>query len=413
MKRLLIDTLVLVLISLLLLFLIYTSNKYVFHKPVILAFGSSLVFVFFVFGITYKRLWSNTTNKVRMSILIFILFGVSSFTLPKVKQAYSLQQYLKNNVKRGWRGKAHNADKLLGFKPIPNSKAFHTFPIGEDIPMAYNEHGFRIPLSDTLLTENYDSLGLLFLGCSFTYGDACIAEHTFPYLLSEKTQMSYINAGVCSYGLAHMVLLAEELIPKYKPKFVVLQHSPWLINRGVQMFAPTYYGSLPNPYFYDTENNFSIHSPVFETLIFSIKNEQTIFDLFLYYVKEDFLQVKSKINIILNKTPKPTNNKEKAELYAYNKIIDLAKKEGSKVILLKMFDRENVSSLKEELNNDNVLFVDADAALFSPTKSDNYYQKRYGHWRLKDKDSILVDKHPNLECHKIISETIFNSLKTK
>ena len=78
-----------------------------------------------------------------------------------------------------------------------------------------------------------------------------------------------------------------------------------------------------------------------------------------------------------------------------------------------MFNRHNDFYLREKINNDNVVFVNADSVLFTPTKSDDYYKRKYGHWRLHKEESIFVDGHPNLECHEIISEAVFNGLKAK
>ncbi len=57
-------------------------------------------------------------------------------------------------------------------KPVPGAMGFHTFPIGDDIPMKYNEYGFRVPVSEPFGVDYSKGVDLLFLGCSFTYGDA-------------------------------------------------------------------------------------------------------------------------------------------------------------------------------------------------------------------------------------------------
>lgn len=89
---------------------------------------------------------------------------------------------LKHNT-RGWAGRVHQHDGQLGFAPIPGATGAHVFPIGPGIPMKYSQAGFRVPVDEK--PEGNRRPVFLFLGCSYTYGDACRAEDTFAYLVGK------------------------------------------------------------------------------------------------------------------------------------------------------------------------------------------------------------------------------------
>lgn len=290
--------------------------------------------------------------------------------------------------------------------------------------MAYDKNGFRIPLSDSVSYDTSDRLGLLFLGCSYTYGDACLAEETFPHLVSKKTDLTYINAGVCSYGLSHMLILAEKLIPIYKPQYVVVQYSPWLIRRATSLFAPIYYGSLPNPYFFENEGAIELHSPIYETQIFDLDAEQIkrnsnfsffIKQGFLFYLKQDFLSLYYKFQFLFGLDQGPTGNLTKAETYAYGKIIELAKKNNSQVIILKLGLENKPTNLDNYISEKNVYVANADSLLnvYLKLSGSKDYIKEFGHWRFTGTDSVIVDIHPNPKAHQIIAESISEVLIDK
>ena len=359
-------------------------------------------------------------KKIRLRFVTFALlfYLVSLYVSSIVYRARALHtHFLQHN--RGWIGVVHQADTLLGFKPIPNSRGFHTFPVGEDIPMAYDQNGFRVALSDTLKEDS--EIDILFLGCSFTYGDACLAEHTFPYLTAKKLNKTYINAGVCSYGLTQMVLLSEKLIPKYNPKYVVIQHSSWLVERGTSLFAPVYYGSLPNPYFVEREGKMDIHPPIYISQIFGLNPEiiksQSLLIFFIntgfkFYVIEDARYISLIWEKITHKIDKPTMHLKEAEMFGYKKIIETAEKYGAYPIILHIDSKNKNLSLDEIIKYPNAKVVDTDIELtdyLSHTKSHSF-SKEFEHWRIVDHDSVLVDRHPNFASHSIIAHALIQAI---
>ncbi|MCH8904079.1 MAG: hypothetical protein IIA45_09220, partial [Bacteroidetes bacterium] len=127
--------------------------------------------------------------------LFLILIAVLAYFTVLLYRSDRLYDYVKN-ASRGWEGNIHVPDRDLGYKAIPESYGYHTFPNGENIPMRYNELGNRVPL-DYNADQKPTSPTILFLGCSFTYGDACKAEETFPFLLGDSMNANIINAAKC------------------------------------------------------------------------------------------------------------------------------------------------------------------------------------------------------------------------
>jgi hypothetical protein len=390
-------------------------------------FYAGFIITLFVISFTYKKWWSGKTLKSLPGIIILsfsfvFLFAGSTYLLNLYERSTKLHSYLNNEKRRGWKGKVHQPDDTLGFKPIPGAKGLSTFPIGESLPIAFDQNGFRVALSDINKKEDETNIDLLFLGCSFTFGDACLAEETFPYLVSKETGMTYINAGVCSYGLSQMLILAEKLIPKYKPKYVIVQHSPWLIKRGINPFAPTYFGSLPNPYFVEEGKGVGLHPPIYLTQMFDLDIEtikkESVLKFFItkgifYFMKEDWMKNSSKFKTNLGVYKRPINKPLKAEGYAYSKICKIAKENQSKVIILTLYTKDGSSQLKKVLSKQEVLYANADSLLAENLKvsQSKVFNKVYAHWRMRGSDSVIVDGHPNPLAHQIISKSIIPLVK--
>jgi hypothetical protein len=340
-------------------------------------------------------------------------------------RSHELYKYLMTEHKRGWEGLAFQADDELGFKPRPNTKAFRTFPLGDKIPLAFDENGFRIPLSGTSKANRPDKTNLLFLGCSFTYGEACRAEETFPFLVARETGLSYINAGVCGYGLAHMLILAEKLIPRYKPDFVVMQYSPWLVERSTRLFTPVDFGSLPGPYFADKETGLCLAPPAYRSQIVDKDGKRMkslyqgkFIEFFFreglgFYLYEDWHFLKTGILLKTGYYLRPAaDDPHKVEEYAYNRIRSLAEENGAAVIILNLGDINYSRHSRELFSGPNVHFAEADIALdeFLRTSPSKDYTREFGHWESDGEHDILVDPHPNSKAHRIIAGSIIREI---
>jgi hypothetical protein len=390
----------------------------------------SVYLVFLSFSIFYKKYWSFNTFTNKRKALKFLLFFFLSVLLSMyvnnlIYRSYKLYEYLVAEKKNGWEGIVYQPDDTLGFKPVPNTRTYRTFPVGDKIPVIFNKNGFRIPLSDTVKDDPPNKTDLLFLGCSFTFGDGCNAEETFPYLVANNIQLSYINAGVCSYGLSHILILADKLIPRYKPKYVVVQYSEWLAARSASLYAPAYYMHLPNPYFSKKNNTFILQYPGFKSQSFNLDSREiksvykgSFINFFfqkglLFYLKEDWLYQKNKISIATNNQLKPSIKIDEIENYAYNKISQIAAANGTTVIILNLGNFEYTKKSHQFFSNKNIKYAEADSVLnnYLAMSLSRDYAKEFNIWKFNGKDSILVDKHPNSKAHRLIANSIINAIR--
>lgn len=361
------------------------------------------------------------------STTVLLLFAVYfGWTVYRTNEVY---RFLKSYGKE-WSGKIHIEDPKLGYRSIPNSKGFISF-FGENIPVNYDTNGFRVP-------ANYSSGGqynkprYLFLGCSLTFGDPCRAEDTFPYLIAEQLGVEVINAGYCSYGLTQMLLLARELIPKHKPDYVIVQYSSWLVDRAARMYAPSYFGKLPAPYFYESNGAMEIADPLYLTKIFSFpideyrKTERGVRDFISFminvsiplFIYDDFNNITSSIRMRFGLVPEPSDDKERIKNYAYREIYKACKENSCKMIILSIgeFRGDRIVHEKFDVDND-VIRVSADMYLrnniirqerkYSP----DLIYKYYSHWRWDGKEYVKVDTHPNTQAHRIIANAVIDKIQ--
>ena len=73
-------------------------------------------------------------------------------------------------------------------KRMPASWAYHN----KNISYKFNSHGLRMDKELTQVDDNY----MVAFGCSQTLGVGVAVENTWPYLLSQKLNIDYINLGV-------------------------------------------------------------------------------------------------------------------------------------------------------------------------------------------------------------------------
>jgi len=358
------------------------------------------------------------------SIIVFlpiVVFAVCYFGYVAYRTA-DIYRIVKTN-QRGWKGIVHTADPEVGFRPVPNAVGAHVFPIGPDVPMRYDADGFRVPL-DIETAEKTKRPIILSLGCSFTYGDATYAEETYPYLVGQSLQGTSRNAGVCSYGLSQMLLLARKLVPIHKPDILLVQYSPWLVQRAIKPFAPVYYGKLPTPFFYDQDQGFALRPPVFTTKIMGLpvdsfrKSSSGLADWISFYRKvglplylyDDFNMLKYYIYKNIGKVPEPTGSRKQLVKYVYNEIYKVAQQYDTKVVIVVLGKDAHPVEVKDLSFPAGALLVNAQDALLKrlPVVNPESYEKEYAHWR--GSPPRVVDDHPNEKAHKIIADTIVSKL---
>jgi hypothetical protein len=334
------------------------------------------------------------------------------------KQLYN---YAKHN-RRGWSGSVFEPDRELGFRAKAGARGAHTFPIGEDLPMRFDRNGFRVPIN--FQDDEYKRPYLLSLGCSFTYGDACLAEDTFPHLVAQALGGTELNAGLCSYGLSQMMILARKLIPEYRPEYILFQYSPWLLNRSTRKFAPTRFSIAPNPYFIDTKNgSVDLQPPVFTCYSVDLApwrdNPVSFSDFFSLFSRvgiplilhDDFNLLVFKIKSILSLIPEPSSRQDVIVEDAYREIKELAEKYNSRLIIVGLGNLEEPLLIPESLRRMGLTTVNCHAELLrqldKPTKY--AYCQAYAHYR--GNPPVRVDRHPNPAAHRIIADSILEVIR--
>ena len=325
----------------------------------------------------------------------------------------------------GWRGKIHKADAELGFVPVPDSEGTEILPIGNDIRMRYDKYGFRVPVDDKGTSQNQRPL-VLALGCSFTYGFSTNAEDTYPYLVGQYLQGTARNAGVCSYGLSQMMVLAKRFVPTHKPDYLLVQYSPWLVDRAQRPFALTYFGEvLPTPYFFLRQNELVLHPPVFQTKIMDLpmdayRNTQVSFSdkvSFLWhvglplYIHDDFNMSLYKIENVFGLVPGPAVNREQIEKYVYDEIDKVAKENGARLVIVVLGIDHHPVQIPPGLFPPDSIIVNAHEALLKhlPVVDEENYLRLYALWR--GSPPVVVDNHPNENAHRIIAEAIVHKIR--
>ena len=105
-------------------------------------------------------------------------------------------------------------DSELGYEPRPGVSGTLK---GETL--SYSADGFR---NHNLDRPTATGPLILALGDSYTEGYAVSDDETWPAHLERDTGRRVLNAGVRSYGLDQIVLRAERLAPRVKPRTMVL-----------------------------------------------------------------------------------------------------------------------------------------------------------------------------------------------
>ncbi len=351
--------------------------------------------------------------------VIVVVFAYGGYTIYRAKNLYS---YIKSN-QRGWSGRVFKPDSELGIAAIPNAQGIHLFPIGPDIPMRFDGEGLRIPVSGYNPSLDLRPL-VLALGCSFTYGDAVPAEDVYPYLVGKYLGGTAKNAGCCSCGLAQMLILARKLIPEFKPDYVLVQFSPWLLDRALNPFAPAYFGKIPVPYFYGKEE-IKLYPPVFSAKMVDLPIDEyrgspgCVIDFvsFLWnvglpqFVYDDYQMTCYFFKRILGIIPEPALNRNKVVRYVYGEIAKVAEENGARMIIVILGRNQQSVEVPYDLLPPHAIIVNAHKALLArlPTLDRKTYKKHYAHWR--GNPPRVVDNHPNEKAHRIIAEAIVSRIR--
>lgn len=438
MKKIVIDAVLTILICAGLLFLLQlfaarTSWFFPLDKRDNYQLLQTSIILFCFYAFLYKRLWNpglfRSPSKISVYLFsILALLFITYHSLSVNKNILAYYRYFSSDNFISWKGQMYEHDSLLGYRMQPNNFSSLVYDLKQSVPVKTDDNGFRVVHTGEQFSDVSKPIDLLFLGCSFTFGSACRAEETFPYMIAQEMKMNYINAAVGGYGLAQMLIQAKQLISKYKPRYIIIQRSPWLIKRSLTEFAPSRGGYLlPTPYFVETKNKFSVDLPAYQSPIYELlpEEDRKMYngDFLKYYFKkglgyfgtQQIEIIKTRVRNFIGQKKRPTDKEYEAELFAYSEIIKLAKEHAVEVILLHL--NNGPISFKDKLPIDfySYRIANADSALRQRMSSNDEqeYIRMFGHWGMKGNDSVFIDGHPNAQAHKLIATSILVHLPEK
>ncbi len=358
----------------------------------------------------------------RKKKIVFIVFTVFLlFLFSSVIYFGTVLVRSKKHHKRPARvvGSVFRADEKYGYLPKPDSVAFFSIRHSKPVPLVFDRHGFRVPVKKRRINRPYEG-GVLFLGCSFTLGDAVPAEKTFPYLVGKAVDSRGMNAGLSGGGLCQMVMRAREKIPLFKPKYVVVQYSHWLIRRSQRYYRPTDYGKTPGPFFYESDGDIKIHPPVFTTINFDVpiaKYSRKGLWPFTWnvglplYAHDDYYTLLTSVRRLLGIIPKPAQSKEALVRFTYREIEKVCRAHGAEMLVVKLYMARNEMP-GYGLDDMGYPMVDTLAPMRRglPEQTKRAWQKKYQF--LRGNPPRLVDIHPNVEAHRLIADAITEKLRS-
>ncbi|MCP5051668.1 MAG: hypothetical protein GY940_31160 [bacterium] len=314
-------------------------------------------------------------------------------------------------------GSVFQADEEYGYLPKPDSVAFFSIRHSKRVPLVFDRYRFRVPVSKRRVNRPYEG-GILFLGCSFTLGDAVPAEKTFPYLVGKELDSRGMNAGLSGGGLCQMVMRARKEIPRFKPKYVVVQYSHWLIRRSQRYYRPTAYGKTPGPFYYESGGHIKIHAPVFTTINFDVPiakySRKGLWPFTWHvglplYAHDDYYTLLTSAKRLLGMIPKPAQSKEALVRFTYREIEKACRAYGAQMLVVKLYmtGKEIPAYGLDDLGYPVVDTLDP---LLSglPEPTDQAWRMKYQF--MKGKPPRLVDIHPNVAAHRVIADAIVKKI---
>jgi hypothetical protein len=320
----------------------------------------------------------------------------------------------------GWASGLFEADPELGFRLAPGSIGLESRPSGKTVSVRVDQRGMRVPL-DASDESGYGGVLVLALGDSYTFGQACEAETAFPFLVARELRAGCLDAGCPSYGLAQMLVLAREWIPRSRPSIVLLQHSPWLAGRAQRDTAPTLLRSVPTPYFETVAGGASLRPPRFRTWLFDLPVES---------FREtprgaaDFVSFLARVGVPLllhddiarclawareGSLHPPSEAAVEESVHA--EIAELCKQAGSLLVIVEVGKSCAPIALEGAEKRPGSIVVDARAALCDalPPADRNAYYERYAHFA--GDPPVLDDAHPNELAHELIAEAVVRAIE--
>lgn len=355
---------------------------------------------------------------VGMFLLLNIYIGIYAHiilsVISKGETMYSTGIY-ESNLNYGLQGKA-------------NSNGYIFFPGGDSIPVSLNNKGERISMQSD--EEESPKRKILFIGDSFTFGDANYFEDAFPYLISHGLDMKMVNSSMVGYGYAQYLLKIKNKIRGEKFNTIAIQLSPHSVERSINGFLPAF-SKIPTPFFcLNQQDSIIIHPALYKTNLFDVINhtgisqysdkEYTLKLFWDFYKKIGFPvylnQIKKELRVSLKKKDyKRVLTEQEAEIFFFSSLNNLFESKNYNIVFYNVaynpedFDKK-VKVLKGLLHF-KATFINLERPLWDLVNDQESYYKRFCNWR--GNPPILVDKHYNKEAHSIVANKFIEDFRSE
>lgn len=323
----------------------------------------------------------------------------------------------------GWRGQVARPDARLGVAPIPGAIGTEILPGGFEVPVRFDEMGFRMPL--TARPSPPGGPTVLALGDSFTFGTGCVAEETYPFLVAQALHGRALVAGYPGYGLAQVLALAQEHLPRLRPDLLLVQASTWLPARSANRLRKTAFDFFPVPHFVSGKGGVPEWRPplflgkVFELPITRYRDTRkglldwgsfvtrVGFPLFLH---DDPRRLALMVGERTGRLPRLVS-RERISATVYPEILRLCRESGTRMVVVVLENDGEKKLVASDLGLPAEVSVietviGLTAGMASPDRET--YLRAYGHWM--GSPPRLVDEHPNARAHAIIAEQVLRAL---
>jgi len=367
-------------------------------------------------------------------LLIILLCTVGAYIAFTTIRSYQLYTAVKgSNFQRT--ASIFEMDPKLSYRPARNVEAIEHHSYDLTIGVRHDNNGLRIPIMEEKNTEKNRPY-YLFFGDSFTYGFRCNAEDAFPHKVATMTGGYSLNAGTAGYGLATILVRAEEDIPKYKPDIVVVQHSGWIVGRSTQKYNKTRFGDMPVPYFSTRQDgDIEIQPPLYKPVRFSLPfiNYQGtssgfsdflgfIMDIgFPYHMYHDRKALSIARRWVAGNIQKPSQDYAGIVYFAYSHLGQLCKENGAELVILHLGASVKKSDEVGLFSKIDAILVDVHGRMLDDLKArfkadnpegislEEMYHREYSH--TGGNPVRTLDKHPKPQTHSIIAHHLTVALK--
>jgi len=136
-------------------------------------------------------------------------------------------------------------DREYGFWGVPNFSQEIFYPeYDKSVLVHHDDLGNRNTEIPKSVSTRKDK-AILFLGGSHTWGAGVENFETFAAIVQERSGVSCLNYGHCSFGFDQMILVLLKQLSTLSVDTVILELHPWVIHRILRKSAI----GFPKPYF--------------------------------------------------------------------------------------------------------------------------------------------------------------------